>query len=314
MYLYDGFVNVKMGEAYRLFPFGRVVKSGVVRDITPEYARQFKLPHFKPPIKLGSHNDETPAGGHIVALEVREDGLYAIPEWNDNGNKALTDGAYRYQSPEVIWDDGALENPTNGDHIPGPLIVGDALLHTPHLGDAAAMYGIEPITKENVMEMETNQTLLQSFVEKFAALVDRKPEKVEVIPEDYEATKLERDEFKSKLEAIEQAQKKAERITKFEVELKETKADSDMAELLAGLPEEQAEAVMKQFRSLSAQIKESALTEEQGSQGEGVEDPKAQFNALVVKYSAENKVGYNTAFDVVKAEQPDLFAQAFAKK
>lgn len=317
-YLYDEFLNTQTGDAYRLFPFGRVVKNGRVREITPEYARQFKLPHFKPAIKLGSHEDATPAGGHIVALEVRDDGLYALPEWNDNGNKALHDGAYRYQSPEVIWDDGGLEDPQSGDFIKGPLIVGDALLHTPHLGEAAAMYSVEPIeNKEQTMEGTVN--VPAGLWDKFTAFLDARlnppqPEKIEVIPDDYEATRQERDEYKTKLEAIEQAKARAARIEKFESELKDTKADPTMAELLADVPQDTADAIMKQFRALSEQINEPALTGEQGSEGTGVEDPKAAFNALVVKKSAEGRISYNAAFELVKGENPDLFAQAFANK
>ena len=110
-YLLDNYVATKAGQAYRLFPFGKIVKNGKTREITPETASQFRLPHFKPAIKLGSHDDPTPAGGFIVALEVRDDGLYAIPEWNEVGDKAMQDGAYRYHSPEIIWGDGAIENP-----------------------------------------------------------------------------------------------------------------------------------------------------------------------------------------------------------
>ena len=54
-------VTVRPGEPFRLLPFGRLVKGGRSWDITPEFARRFQLPHFKPPIKMGSHSDETPA-------------------------------------------------------------------------------------------------------------------------------------------------------------------------------------------------------------------------------------------------------------
>lgn len=309
-YLFDKFVNTTAGQPFRLFPFGKVVKNGNIRSITPEYARLFKLPHFKPAIKLGSHEDATPAGGHIVGLEVREDGLYAIPEWNDNGNKALTDGAYRYQSPEVIWDDGGLEDPISGDYIMGPLIMGDALLHTPHLGEAAALYSVETIDKEKIMENEKTLNIFEQFIEKLTALVERKPEtvQVEVAPEDYEVTKQERDQYAAKLQEIEKAETRRVKVEKFAADLKETKADTALAELLADVPQDTAEAIMKQFRALSEQVKENELTGEAGSEGGAVEDPKAAFNALVLKYSAEKSITYNKAFEIVKIEQPDLFA------
>ena len=145
--------------------------------------------------------------------------------------------------------------------------------------------------------------------DKFTTWLERKqePEKVEVIPEDYEATKAQRDEYKTKLEAIEREAVVKARVEKFETELKETQADPTLAGLLAGLPDEQAEMVMKQFRALSERVKASEITEEKGVEGGGVQDPKAAFNALVLKYSAEKGVNYNKAFDVVKAENPQLF-------
>jgi hypothetical protein len=319
-YLIDNYVSTKTGQAYRLFPFGKIHKNGKVRNITPETASQFKLPHFKPAIKLGSHDDPTPAGGFIVGLEVREDGLYAVPEWNEKGEIALQDGAYRYHSPEVIWDDGAIENPTDGTMINGPLILGDALLHMPHLGEATALYSIEPTTTEE-KPMSENVTIPQNMWDKFIApLFAREPEvqTVEVVkePEDYAATKIERDELKAKIEAQEAAGNRRARVEKFTAELGETKADPALSDLLADLPDEKAEAIMRQFKALSEQINETALTGEAGVEGKGevtTDDPKLDFNRVVVNLAEEKSINYNAAFEQVKSAQPDLFL-AWAKK
>lgn len=315
-YLVDDYVATKTGEAYRLFPFGRIVKNGKVRDITPELAAQFKLPHFQPAIKLGSHEDTTPAGGHIKALEVRADGLYAIPEWNEKGETAMRDGAYKYHSPEIIWSEGALENPTDGSYINGPLIVGDSLLHMPHLGEAAKLYSVE-IIQTGEQPMSENITVPTSLWDKFIAPLLQKPETQEVktvIPEDYESTKLELNEVKSKLEAQAFAVERKTRVDKFESELKETKADPTLAELLADLPEEKAGLVMRQFKALSEQIKESNLTEEKGTDSTGVAgDPKAEFNAAVLNIVKDAHVNYNAAFEQAKIQHADLFKAAFAK-
>jgi phage I-like protein len=320
-YLLDNYVATRTGQAYRLFPFGVIFKNGKRREITPELASQFKLPHFRPPVKLGSHNDETPAGGHIVALEVREDGLYVVPEWNEAGDKAMQDGAYRYHSPEVIWDDGAIENPTDGSMINGPLVLGDALLHTPHLGEATALYSIEPTSTEEI-KMNENVTIPQSLWDKFIApLFAKEPEVKEIVkevePEDYAATKIERDELKAKIAEQETAVARGARVEKFTADLKETKADPALADLLADLPEEKAEAIMRQFKALSAQVDETALTEEKGSDGASglaTDDPQAAFNAAVLSISQEKGIYYHVAFEQVKKDQPDLFKAAFPKK
>jgi len=313
-YLIDNYVNTKTGEPYRLFPFGTIVKNGKKHEITAETAKTFRLPHFKPPVKMGSHEEATPAGGHIIGLEVREDGLYAVPEWNDKGSTALNDGSYRYHSPEVIWEDAGLEDPTNGNFIQGPLILGDAMLHTPHLGEATAMYSIEPYKENNTME--ENISFPKSFYDSFIAplLKRTEPEVKTVIPEDYESAKIERDTYKAQIESQKAEVERKGRIDKFSAELAEVKADPTLDELLADLPEDKAGAIMKQFRAYNEQVNASALLGEKGSEGKAIEDPKAAFNALVLKYSAEKKVDYNTAFEIVKAENTDLFTSWAVKK
>lgn len=318
--LFDEFVNVKAGEAYRLFPFGKIVKNGKVREITPEFAATIKLPHFKPAIKLGSHEDVTPAGGHIVALEVRADGLYAIPEFNDKGAQAISDGAYKYHSPEIIWE-GGLENPSGGV-ISAPLIMGDALLHAPHLGEAAALYSVEVIEPHKENNSMENVTVPASLWEKFTAFIDSRlnppePEKVvePVIPDEYKTAVVERDELKARIEKQEAEAARASRLEKYTVEVKATKANTDMAELLADLPEEKAEAIMKEFRALSEQITVS-IESEVGSPADGgnIEDPKAAFNAVVLGIVKEKGINYNAAMEQAKQTHADLFLSWAAKK
>lgn len=319
-YLLDNFVTTKPGEAYRLFPFGRLVKNGKAREITAEYAARFKLPHFKPPVKLGSHKEETPAGGHILSLEVRQDGLYAIPALNEKGETALTEGHYRYHSPEVIWDDGYLENPANGERIQGPLIVGDALLHMPHLGEAAALYSIDVMKGDETMSDGT-MTVPASWVERFDAWLDRLARNENQsggqspnVPDDYaalQAKAAEVDLLASRIATMEAEQAKRARLDRFSAEVGKTKAAKDgAAEHLASMTDEQAEWVLRQFTALSAQIDESALLGERGAAGGGpvVNDPAHALNAAVTAKMSEKGLPWLAAFEVVKVEQPDLFA------
>jgi len=318
MYLVEKYVSTQSGEPYRLFKFGVIrTKDGRKIELTPEYARTIKLPPFKPPIKLGSHADETPAGGHIVGLEIRDDGVYVVPEWNEQGMKAQKDGAYRYQSPEIIWHDGALA--TNEGVISGPLVVGDALLHNPYLGEDTAFYSVEEIKQENTMD--ENIQFPKSFWDKFVAPLIAKNQEVkevekvvQVVPEDYEATKIKLAEYEAERVKLQAEAERKTRVEKYESELKETKADPSLAEILADLAPEQAEAIAKQFRALSEQINVSNIEDENGSSAsEGIDDPKGKFNALVLERSKEKGISYNSAFEVIKLEQPELF-KAWAVK
>ena len=313
-YLVDEYVTTRPGEPYRLFPFGRIVKGGKSRHITPEYAATIRLPHFKPPIKLGSHREETPAGGHIIALEVRSDGLYAIPAHNERGEAAIQEGHYRYHSPEIIWHDGYLEHPTTGERIQGPLIVGDALLHMPHLGEAAALYSVEISRGDDMSEM---MSVPAPLYERFTAWIDQTLKRGEAppppaVPDDYAAVKAKAeqvDTLSARIATMEAEAAKQAKLSHFAAEVGKTKAvKTGAAEMLAAMSDEQSEWVLQQFAALSAQINESALLGEVGVPGNEPADPKAAFNAAVLAKASEKGVDYNAAMDMVKAEKPELFA------
>ncbi len=331
IFIIDEFVNVRPGEPFRLLPFGTLIKGGKERNITPEFAAKFKLPHFKPPIKLGSHDDETPAGGHINSLYVGEDGLYAVPEFTDKGAKAVEEGDFKYQSPEIIWEGNGLEDPNTGKMMEGPLIVGDALLHTPHLGEAAALYQIVKQEKgENQMgdTVQVDRSLWEKltanlFAEKPADPVPAPEAPEEVVEtEEYKALAVERDDYKAKFDTMEAEKVKSEKLSviakEFDTEEYGTayielgKAD-ESAEMLSKMDDEVRAWVLTNFKALSKQIKESALTEELGTAGEGIDedDSVGQLNAVILARAKKDKVSYNEAMQFVIEEQPDLVKEAY---
>jgi hypothetical protein len=312
MYLVDSFASVKSGQPFRLFPFGKVVKNGKERFITPELAAQFQLPHFKPAIKLGSHADETPAGGFITGLIVKDDGLYGLPEWNEAGLEAQKNGAYRYQSPEVIWEGAGFENPDTGERIPAPLVVGAALLHMPHLGEKAALYSVE--TKQEVDKMSDTVTIPTSMFDKFMAFFEKPDEPATEPPKDdgkvdeFAAVQKERDELAAKVEAFEAAQNRQAAVEKYTAALKETKLaeDAELVEILIGLDAETAQKLVKKFSALSAQIDESNLTSEKGADGDGAKEDE-NFNSAVLAYAKEKEMDYFAAAQKVAVEKPELY-------
>ena len=329
----DRLVSVHPGEPYRLLPFGHIGRPGLNKIITPEFAKLFKLPHFKPPIKLGSHNDETPAGGHIIRLEVRDDGLYAIPEMNESGEDALDKGAYRYHSPEIIWEDEGIFD-AEGEFIPGPLILGDAFTHTPHLGEAAALYGAQVyrIEKNNQLlehkevklpeDKKTDLSLIEKLLggkleEKVTNLeaerisLSEQVTKLSAVKTDLEAqveslTK-ERDEAVGKLEAIEADKMQAEKETAVHETLDKIELDDETVTLLSGMDEEQRDKLIVKFKALHEQAKIGNIEQELGSEGGGIDDPVQAFHLAVQAKAKEANVDYAKALELVQSEKPDLF-------
>jgi len=317
-YLVDEFVNVQPGQPIRLFRFGQFFKNGKMRDITRELASKFKLPKFKPAIKLGSHKEEAIAGGHITSLEVGEDGIYANVELNEKGAEAIENGSYRYQSPEIVWEGAGIEDAESGELIEGPLIVGLALTHMPHFGEAAALYNANILDKENKI-MTENVTVPAKLWDKFMAWFDTnstpepkpepKPDPAPVIDVDkFEALTAENKELKEKFEAQRLEAELSGRVEKYAAQIAETKATTDGAgEMLASMNDDQAVWVLTQFKALSEQIDESALTGEVGSIGDAPPDnPKDKLDAAITAKMEEAKVDYNEAYRLVYAEQADL--------
>lgn len=317
-YVLDEFKpTVVAGDSFRLLPLGTLVKNGKKREITRALLEQFRLPHFRPPIKLGSHKDESPAGGFIVGLEVREDGLYALTELNESGAQAFAQGAYRYHSPEIIWE-GGLEDPATGNLIEGPLIVGDALLHTPHLGEAAALYSVTQLEMEDETMTEQTVTVPLTWFDK---LLGKQPEPApEPQPapqeprEDYAAQmaaiQAERDEYAARVAEMEAKARHGERVAKFAAELKDTPLndDGEVHDLLAGLPDEKANKLARRFKSLAEAVRVSNLTADIGNGGADENaDPIQAFDAAVRAKMAESKTDYGTAVKTVISEQPGLF-------
>ena len=321
------YITVAPGEPFRLLPFGRLVKGGKAREITAEFARLFRLPHFRPPIKLGSHRDETPAGGHIVALEVRDDGLYAVPEYNDEGTTALARGAFRYHSPEILWD-GGLEDPATGTRQTGPIIVGDALLHTPHLGEAAALYSaaIYETDGEDDMSNETITVPVTWLDRLFGRAPEQEPPAPQAPPpaptatdvtiDQFAAIQSERDDLAARLERLEIERTTAARVARFETELAETSLaeDEGLPALLAGLPDETAAELLRRFKALAEQARVASLTADVGHEGQpATGDPVADLDAAIRSVMARDSVDYNAALNKLRTEQPDLLTAAYGR-
>lgn len=318
VFLIEEFAALTPGEPFRLFPFGRISKNGRVKEITRELAAKFKLPHFKPAIKLGSHKDETRAGGFIIALEVREDGVYAVPEWTEEGAAALARGDYRYHSPEIIWD-GFIEDSSTGAQIAGPVIIGDALLHTPALGEAAALYTFDRGAK-TMSENTDMVTMPASVWERFVATLgfrnndQPEPEPVtETQPavdvDAFAAIQAERDDLAARIERMAAEQAHAKRVQSFAAELRETPL-ADNAEIhgiLAGLADEHADAITQQFKALAAQAAAAGLSNPVGAaDNPTANDPAGAFDAEVKRVMAESKINYTAAVQRVAASNPEL--------
>lgn len=322
IYLVEDYVQTTLGEPYRLFPFGTIVYNGKKRTLTPEMAQRFRLPKYKPPIKLGSHDEAAPAGGHIVALEVRADGLYAVPEFNEAGQAALKEGAYRYHSPEIVWGGPLEENPVTGEIVSGPAIIGDAFLHRPHLGEAASLYSVQPIDEDQKEDQMDQVSIPVSLWDKFMAMllpekadeVQPEPQPAPELPEEYTAALAERDEYKAKLEAIEVEKAHAAKVENYSASLKEIGIEpaADEWTTIAEFTADEFDWVLRQLRAAKEQAKAAELFSEKGSERESDDtDLYGVIDREAKAYAEEKKCTYNQAIDALRASKPEMFKKVY---
>ena len=338
--LQENLVSVRPGEPFRLMQFGEYFYRGQKRTLTPEKARAFKLPHFKPPIKLGSHDDATPGGGTIQALQVRSDGLYVVPQLTDKGAQALAEGYYRYHSPEIIWEEGGIEDHGTGKTQSGPMVVGVALLHTPHLGESTALYSAQ----SGGRQMGDNTvTVPQSFFDKLTAMLglggqpnlgtplhqqggqpSPDAEKLTAALKERDELKAQFDKLKADMDKLSAERQAAQKVADLVAELKKVerfgavfaddKAAVEAAQHLASLSEAEQKWFIERLAALATQIKESNLVGAMGDGSRKVEQtPVTALNAAVAeKMSMMAKsgavLGYADALQLVIKEKPDLYA------
>lgn len=313
--LVDEFASVKPGEPFRLFKFGDIYKGGRKRTVSRQ--KPFSLPKFRAPIKLGSHKEETPAGGFITGLEYREDGVWAIPEWNDEGMAAMEKGAYRYHSPEVIWEGGYIEDADTGTKIEGPLIVGVALTHTPHLGESAALYTYQEYNMTEQMETVSVPKDFWDGIKDFFSFkkAEPEPDPEPELPEEYQLAIKERDEYKAQIEQHKAAEEQKELFTAIRAEFDTEEYGAafqqlgdEAVERLAKLDAEERAWFIEKFKALSAQVsEEEKLTQEIG-EDEVVPHTAEAFDAAIKAYAKEHGMTYPDAAVVVGREKPELLA------
>lgn len=105
--------------------YGKVV---ITKQMLEEMVKNFEqnIPHYNPPVNI-SHNDQLGAYGAVKALEVRDDGLWALLELTEEGAKLLREQKFRYLSAEFASE---YINKNTGQNT-GHVFLGVALTNRP---------------------------------------------------------------------------------------------------------------------------------------------------------------------------------------
>ena len=128
---------------FRIMPVGTFERFGrqvqVTRDDIGDIVRNWLrgIPDSVLPVNRAHENAEGRVG-HIASLDARADGLYARINWLPKGLDLLQAGAFRYVSPEVIWE----ETDFDGKRVKN-VLMGLALENSPFFGEKVAIYSLE---------------------------------------------------------------------------------------------------------------------------------------------------------------------------
>src|SRR3990167_448917 len=167
--------NYTEGQPFRVFPIGSFKRGERTIELTAERLKQIAAnynkghPRWKIPIYPGHPTDANtdPAKiGNATKLEFREgDGLYAYPEYTEDGKKNVADGAYQYVSPGIIWSGYTDEN---GNEI-SDVLDHVALTNRPFFGSRTAIFSSdEGIMKSTDTMAQIREAVKDALTDLFA--------------------------------------------------------------------------------------------------------------------------------------------------
>lgn len=251
------------GKPFRIFPIKKAKRGDREIDVTRERLAQMKenyesdRPRWKIPIYAGHPTDtnpDPPKLGNAASLELRDDGLYAVPEYTDEGKRSVSGGEYQYSSPGVLWsingsfytDDQGNEFDNVIDHI--------ALTNRPYWGKDTMVFSSDPEVLEKNAEAGEIMERLTILEDRFQKLdekvsepnvenVTRSNTMSDITPEAFAelqktvevltaAQKEKEEKFAAELEA---ANKQAEKLSEDNKSLSEKFANSEKARKMEAL-------------------------------------------------------------------------------
>ena len=213
-----------------------------------------------------------------------KDTLFATLELTKRGAELLTEGAYKYFSPEIIFKKVDEES---GEQVKN-LLVGGAFTNRPFFKRMTPLMANEDgaaVNYQNHIYLFTNNTTMMGFMEKLSALDNKES-----------VTTEEFNELKAVFETLEESHKEAysELVAKVEEKVEafdESAAEEEAAEEPAATEEEEAPA--EETAEEATEEAEETPAEEEAPEAEEVaateEVSSAEFNEMKAQLRAAQK-------------------------
>ena len=135
-------------------------------------------PRWNIPIYFGHPTDtqpDPPKMGNVKRLFVRDDGLYAEPEYTPEGEKAIADGAYQYESPGVLWKLNGSAYTDEQGHEHDNIIDHVALTNRPFFGQNVALFsadGVDLMADNSDVHLGAMKRAMAKMKELASAMMD----------------------------------------------------------------------------------------------------------------------------------------------
>ena len=224
---YDVPDGLTIGKTFKTLSLGQVssrmsgdaIGKEINADLLNELVRVFNERKVHDPVIIDWQHATSPfqgkspappesgiALGMIIDLEVKEDGLYAVPAYNEEGLKVVEkSGGILWSSPEYIH--GEIFTRDGGDKVGDAQLLAITLTPRP----AQSHNKIDRITlSEDLMEEQVKE--LQAKLAAKDELVKELEEKIKEMREEQEATmNAEHDDAEKKKEHYDDSEKKAEK-------------------------------------------------------------------------------------------------------
>ena len=164
------------GKPFRIFPIGEFKRGERTIDLTKERLSEMKVnyeadrPRWKAPIYAGHPTDvqpDPPKLGNVASLELKDDGLYAVPEYSEKGKELVDEESYQYVSPGILWKlSGASYTDEQGNEFDN-VLDHVALTNRPFFGSRTAIFSSDPRLMQSDDKLDFILSRLDTLGEQF---------------------------------------------------------------------------------------------------------------------------------------------------
>ena len=264
-------------------------------------------------LSINYNHEHQEAAGWIMDLEIREEGLFALVEWTDNGIADLKANRYKYISSEISQ---VFRHPKSGK-ITRYVYMGAALTNIPHLMDITPIEmerksvpdeGKSELTVDELLKTMGVNTLSEAIAmfnkkedttdkDRIAKLEEENKEKDKLI------ASLAKQEFKNTIETHLSNWSKGDKFSLPAITL--TKLGDFIQELDANDVTKLA-AVIDELLTIGLVEPEDGASHVVDLSDKSDKSAMTKFTGLIADIQKEKKCSYNSAFELAKIQNPKL--------